>query len=357
MFMSKIKFDRLLLIVGILLAVATTVYGEEEKKKGGMPPARVVVSDVTGGMIAPEAEFVGTVYYREVSDLASEVSGRVDEVHFEEGQRVGEGDILVTINADILRKNLQATRASYEQVQANIERAERELERNESLFREELISEKEYDNYRFLVKGLEKRGASLLADVERLEVELKKKGVAAPFEGIVLQSHVDRGEWLSPGSPVATIGNDSVVDIVVDLPERIVGFAEVGSEVEVTAAGVSFQGKLTAIIPRGDISTRTFPVKIRVKNDHHLIEGMEARVRLPQGKRKKSLLVKRDAVITKFGKDVLFAAVDGKAVMVPVKVVGYEGMTVGVAAEGLKEGMKVVVKGNERLRDGQAIAY
>ena len=70
-----------------------------------MPPARVVVSDVTEGMIAPEAEFVGTVYYREVSDLASEVSGRVDTVHFEEGQRVEEGDILVTINADILRKN------------------------------------------------------------------------------------------------------------------------------------------------------------------------------------------------------------------------------------------------------------
>jgi RND family efflux transporter MFP subunit len=357
MFMSKIKFDRLLLIVGILLAVATTVYGEEEKKKGGMPPARVVVSDVTGGMIAPEAEFVGTVYYREVSDLASEVSGRVDEVHFEEGQRVGEGDILVTINADILRKNLQATRASYEQVQANIERAERELERNESLFREELISEKEYDNYRFLVKGLEKRGASLLADVERLEVELKKKGVAAPFDGIVLQKHVDRGEWLSAGSPVATIGNDSVVDIVVDLPERVIGFVKTGLKVRVRAGGHTLQGEVITIVPKGDVATRTFPVKIRMKNDHHLIEGMEARVRLPQGKRIKSLIVKRDAVITKFGKDVLFAAVDGKAVMVPVKVVGYEGMTAGVAAEGLKEGMKVVVKGNERLRDGQAIAY
>ncbi len=357
MFMSKIKFDRLLLIVGILLAVATTVYGEEEKKKGGMPPARVVVSDVTGGMIAPEAEFVGTVYYREVSDLASEVSGRVDEVHFEEGQRVGEGDILVTINADILRKNLQATRASYEQVQANIERAGRELERNESLFREELISEKEYDNYRFLVKGLEKRGASLLADVERLEVELKKKGVAAPFDGIVLRSHVDRGEWLSPGSPVATIGNDDVVDIVVDLPERVIGFVKTGLKVRVRAGGHTLQGEVITIVPKGDVATRTFPVKIRMKNDHHLIEGMEARVRLPQGKRIKSLIVKRDAVITKFGKDVLFAAVDGKAVMVPVKVVGYEGMTAGVAAEGLKEGMKVVVKGNERLRDGQAIAY
>ena len=248
-------------------------------------------------------------------------------------------------------------RASYEQVLANLERAGRELERNESLFREELISEKEYDNYRFLVKGLEKRGASLLADVERLEVELKKKGVAAPFDGIVLQSHVDRGEWLSPGSPVATIGNDSVVDIVVDLPERIVGFVKTGLKVKVRAGGHTLQGEVITIVPKGDVSTRTFPVKIRVKNDHHLIEGMEARVRLPQGKRMKSLIVKRDAVITKFGKDVLFAAVDGKAVMVPVKVVGYEGMTAGVAAEGLKEGMKVVVKGNERLRDGQAIVY
>ena len=357
MFMSKIKFDRLLLIVGILLAVATTVHGEEKKKMGGMPPARVVVSDVTEGMIAPEAEFVGTVYYREVSDLASEVSGRVDEVHFEEGQRVGEGDILVTINADILRKNLQATRASYEQVQANLERAGRELERNERLFREELISEKEYDNYRFLVKGLEKRGASLLADVERLEVELKKKGVAAPFDGIVLQKHVDRGEWLSPGSPVATIGNDDVVDIVVDLPERVIGFVKTGLTVRVRAGGHMLQGEVITVVPKGDVSTRTFPAKIRVKNDHHLIEGMEARVRLPQGKRKKSLLVKRDAVITMLGKNVLFAAVDGKAVMMPVKVMGYEGMTVGVAAEGLREGMKVVVKGNERLRDGQAIAY
>ncbi|MFQ5329942.1 MAG: efflux RND transporter periplasmic adaptor subunit, partial [Thermodesulfobacteriota bacterium] len=290
MFIAKTRLTTLLFIAAILFVIATTAHGEEKQKKGGgppggRPPARVVVSDVTGGMIVPEGEFVGTVYYREVSDLASEVSGRVDAVHFEEGQRVREGHPLVTINADILGKTLQAMRASYEQVLADMERAGRELERNEGLFREELISEKEYDNYRFLAQGLEKRGASLLADVERLEVELKKKGIAAPFDGVVLQRHVDRGEWLSPGSPVATIGNDAVVDIIVDISERIIPFAKVGSEVDVTAAGATFHGRLTAVVPKGDISTRTFPVKIRVKNDHHLKEGMEARVRLPQGKR------------------------------------------------------------------------
>ncbi|MFQ5586095.1 MAG: efflux RND transporter periplasmic adaptor subunit [Thermodesulfobacteriota bacterium] len=349
------KLDQTIIIVGILLIIIPAVHAQE--KKMGRPPARVVVADVTTGMIAPEAEFVGTVYFQEVSELASEVSGRVEAVHFEEGQRVKIGKLLVTINADILRKNLQATRASYEQVLADLERSRRELERKESLFKEELLSEREYDEYRFVVKGLEKKSASLLADVERLEVELEKKSITTPFNGIVLQRDVDRGEWLAPGTPVATIGKDDMVDIVVDIPERVVSFVRTGLKVEVRAGGHTLQGRVIAVVPKGDVSTRTFPAKIRVKNDHRLIEGMEARVRLPQGEGKKSLVVKRDAVITMFGRNVLFAAIDGKAVMVPVRVVGYEGMTAGVAAEGLKEGMKVVVKGNERLKDGQAISY
>ena len=121
------------------------------------------------------------------------------------------------------------------------------------------------------------------------------------------------------------------------------------------AGGKEIKGKVFVIVPRGDISTRTFPVKIRVKNDLSLIEGMEASVKLPTGEKRKALLVPRDAVITIFGKTVLFAVIDSKAVMIPVKVVGYEEMTAGVDADRLREGMKVVVKGNERLRDGQEV--
>jgi RND family efflux transporter MFP subunit len=338
------------------LVFYSTIYAQDNKKMV-VPPARVVVGEVGVGMVAPEAEFIGTVYYQEVSDLASEVSGRVEVVNFEEGQKVKEGEILVKINPDILKKTLEATKASHEQVLSNLEKTMIDLKRIEKLYRDDLVSEKDYDEYRFRVKGLEKRSASLLADVERLEVELQKKNIGSPFDGVVVKRHVDRGEWLSPGSLVATVARDDVVDIVVDVPERVVGFIKPGTGVELEVGGHRIKGKVFTVVPRGDIATRTFPVKIRVKNRLSLKEGMMAKVRLPKDKREETLVVHRDAIITMFGNTIVFAVIDSKAVMLPVKVVGYEGMMAGVYSDGLQKGMKVVVKGNERLKNGQTVSY
>ena len=69
-----------------------------------------------------------------------------------------------------------------------------------------------------------------------------------------------------------------------------------------------------------------------------------------------ALIVPRDAVITKFGQNVVFAASDARAKMIPVKVVGYSGLSAGVQSEDLRAGMLVVVEGNERLNDGQGLA-
>ncbi len=82
---------------------------------------------------------------------------------------------------------------------------------------------------------------------------------------------------------------------------------------------------------------------------------MEARVSLPIGKRTETFIMSRDAVVPVFGINSVFVVNDDKVKMIPVKVVGYQGSTVGVLAEGIKEGMKVVVKGNERLKDGQEV--
>jgi multidrug efflux pump subunit AcrA (membrane-fusion protein) len=70
---------------------------------------------------------------------------------------------------------------------------------------------------------------------------------------------------------------------------------------------------------------------------------------------RKSLVVPRDAVITVFGTPVVFVVVDSKAKTIPVKIIGYQGSMVGIEGEGLSGGMKLVVKGNERLRDDQIV--
>jgi len=345
------------LILIILIFAFATLSTAENKVKQQMPPApaNVVVSRVTTGTIAPEGEFIGTVYYLEVSDVSAEVQGTVKIIKFEEGQRIRNRGVLVKLDSDLLKKNLQARVASHEQILWDLERARKDLGRMENLYKKKIIAERDYDDQMFQVKSLEKKSAALKAEVERLEIELKKTVIKAPFNGVIIKRHVARGEWLSPGKTVATIARDDAVDIIVDVPEEVTRYLKPGMPAKITAAGKERNGKIAAIIPRGDILTRTFPVKIRINNPISLLEGTEARVRLPVGQKIDTLFVPRDALLNMSGKTVIVAVVDSKAMIIPTKVVGYQGMKAGINAEKISEGMKVVVKGNERLRDGQSV--
>ncbi len=344
----------LVLLVYPILS-SSCLWGRQKSRE--MPPASVSVAKVIRGRIAPQSEFIATIFYQEISDTASEMSGLVGRVHFEEGQRVKKNQILVELGSEILRKRLQAATASFEQILSEIEIAGIDLKRRKKLFKKKSISKQSYDENRFRVIGLEKRAASLKAEVERLEIELEKKIIRAPFDGIVIKRNVDRGEWISEGETVAVIGKDDTIDIVAEIPERFIQYIKNGMQVSVTASGSNFVGTVIAIVPKGDVATRTFPVKIRTPNKHALIEGMSARVTLPTGEITQTLIVPRDAVISKFGQNVVYAVVDSKSHMIPVQIVGYDGLSAGVESQELAEGMFVVVEGNERLKNGQAVVF
>jgi RND family efflux transporter MFP subunit len=339
------------LVSGLLI---TPLWSQE--KAQGPPPANVSVATVKTRMIAPQTEFIATVFYEEVSEVASELEGLVEKVRFEEGQRVKQGQILVELGSDILSKRLEAAISSYEQILSDLDIAKIDLDRKEKLFRRKSIAEQAYDEVSFRVKSLEKRAASQKAVVERIEIELQKKSIRAPFAGIVIDRRVDRGEWLSAGEMVAVIAKDDVVDIVASVSEEFIPYLHVGMPVKGTANGNPIKGSLSAIIPRGDVATRTFPVKIRMVNSAELIEGMSATVWLPTGKSIKTLTVPRDALVDVFGQTVVYVAEDSKARMISVKVNAYEELVAGVESQGLSEGMQVVVEGNERLRDGQMVS-
>jgi RND family efflux transporter MFP subunit len=346
---------RFLFLSGLLMNLFVSALWGQEKPKGP-PPAKVAVSTVETGMVTPQAEFIGTVFYEEVSDVASEMSGRVDEVRFEEGQRIKKNEVLIKLDADILKKRLLATTANYEQVLSELEIARIEFERRGKLFKTKAISEQSYDENRFRVKGIEKHAESLNAEVERIEIELQKKTIRAPFDGIVVKRQVDRGEWLDEGATVAILAKDDVIDIVADVSEEFIPFIQVGMPVKATINRNEISGSVMAVVPRGDVATRTFPVKIRTPNTLALIEGMSARVVLPVGTPRKTLVVSRDAVIAPFGQTVVYVVKDAKARMIPVDVIGYQALIAGVQSSDLAAGMQVVVKGNERLRDGQRVS-
>jgi RND family efflux transporter MFP subunit len=338
-----------------LLSLPSCLWGQQKQPEP--PPANVTVAKVKSGTVAPHAEFIATVFYQEISDTAAEMSGLVETVRFEEGQRIQANQILVELGSELLRKRRQAAISSFEQILAELQIARIDLKRREILYKKKSISEQSYDENRFRVIGLEKRAAALKAQVEQFEIEMKKKIIRAPFNGVVIKRHVDRGEWVSEGETVAVIGKDDIIDIVADLPERFIPFIKNGMQVSARVNGNDLSGKVIAIVPRGDVATRSFPIKIRTANDFALIEGMSARVILPTADSIQALIVPRDAVISRFGQNVVFAAADSRARMIPVKVIGYSGLDAGVESKELAAGMLIVAEGNERLRDKQAVVY
>lgn len=359
----KKAINFLLLVFCVFLLLAKNGFGAEEEKSAakaqekpqGPPPALVEVTQVVHGEAEPMVEFVGTVYYARKSSVAAEVEGVVEKVFFEEGYRVKSGDPLVSLGSDILDTVISATRADYELVLVELEQAQKELKRREPLYREGSVSESAYDEYYFKSRMLENRSVSLQASLDRLLLEKKKKMIRAPFDGIVVQKNADKGEWVDDGGMVAVIADDSIVDIVVNVPAGMLKYLEPGKELTMKSDGEKFTGKFLSYVPKGDVATRTFDVKIRLENTAGLIEGMEARALVPSAEKRAGLKVDRDALIDKFGQNVIWLVKDNTAKMVPVQVIGYEGMHVGIEGAGLEQGDMVVVKGNERLREGQPV--
>ncbi len=358
----KKKKSLLLSLLCIFLLIGTTAVAEEKSadeaaKPQAPPPSLVEVAQVIQGESEPMTEFVGTVYYARKSNVAAEVGGVVGEVFFEEGYRVKEGEPLVSLEEEILDTAINGIRADYEQVLVELEQAEKELTRREPLYKEGSVSESAYDEYYFKTKTLQNKALSIKASLDKLLLEKKKKIIRAPFNSLVIQKNAEKGEWIDNGGMVAVVADDSIVDIVVNVPASLLKYLQPGKTLTVKSDSAEFTGKFFSFVPKGDVATRTFDVKIRLQNTAGLIEGMEARALVPAAEKRQGLKVPRDAVIDRFGQNVIWMVKDSAAKMVPVQIIGYEGMTVGVAGAGLEAGDLVVVKGNERLRDGQPVRF
>ena len=343
------------LLLTILIGTGAALAADGAEKPQGPPPMLVALEPIGSGAAQPMVQLVGTVRYVRTSRVAGETAGIVDRVYFTEGGRVAVDSPLLQLNTDLMQASIAATRAAHDQTLIELERARRDLRRIEVLFREESVAEVVYDENHYRVLGLEKQAEGIKATLDGQLLEQAKATVHAPFNGLIVEKNVEAGEWVPAGGQVALIADDSEVEVVVNVPENLLAYLKKGQVVSLQSGPHRFTGRFSHFIPQGDVATRTFAVKLRLTNTAGLIEGMEARALLPSGEKVEGLLVSRDAILRQDGNDILFIAVDGQAKLVPVEILGYQGMQFAIAGPGLEAGQQVVVKGNERIRDGQAI--
>ncbi len=346
---------------GLLLAMAGWLGCSEQQAAQppkGRPPTPVKVVTVSNKVVQRSVSLVGTAEPRKRSLVASEVAGLVKAFPVKEGRFVSKGQLLASLRTDTLEIRLDSVVASQREAKTRYEQAKKDLERVQALFAKELVTQKEMDDAVAQESALEKRLSQLEAEIRLVEEQLSKSTIMAPFAGWITKEHTQIGQWVEEGGPVVELVDLSHVEVKVPLPEEFVRNVSAGDGVVAEfdgLPGVEIQGKVFSVVAQADPVSRTFPVKVELVNpDLHIKSGMVARVSLNVGEPYAAVVIPKDALVLKGGKEFVFIVNEGAVTQIPVKPLTHFDELVEVDGP-VKEGMQVVVSGNERLLPGQSV--
>jgi HlyD family secretion protein len=365
--------------------------------------------------------FVGTVLPARTSDVGSAVDGRLVELPVVDGQHVAESEPIAQLLRGLLEIEREGTVAELErrrQVLAELEAGSRpeEIEQARALVAG-FEARRDYARGRLArLARLAERGTSTAdelqdaqtelraieaqlqgsraalglaeagprreqvaqaaanvavqeAAVERIDDQLAKHTIRAPFAGWVVQRFTEKGQWVSRGGLVARIAELDRLEIETQVPESAVGALRPGMDVRLefdAAPDQTWIGRIAKVVPQADLLSRSFPVRITL--DNRIIEGtpvlkggMLARAWLPVGREGTAIVVPKDALVLG-GPRPLVYRIDPTGPKAgtarPVEI------SLGTAIDGYVEVLSglepdqlVVVRGNERLRPGMAVAF
>jgi len=320
----------------------------------GPPPQTVSTIKAFVQEWQPRMEAVGSLKALRGADLAPEVSGIVSQIHFQSGETVKSGTVLLEMDA---RSDL----AKLQSLKATLELAKKNYVRDQEQFKEQIVSQATLD--------------ADLADLQRTEAQVAeqqalvdKKTIRAPFDGRLGIRMVDLGQYLNPGMKIVTLQTLDPIFVDFFLPQKEVSRIVIGHEVEVTADAYPeqvFRGVITAIDPKVDTSTRNVGIRATIRNPkQQLLPGMFATTRIVTGKPGRFITLPQTAIVfNPYGNVVYLALEKGKNVQGKPNLIAMQkfvktGETRGdqiAVLEGVKEGDLIITSGQIKLRNGTPI--
>ena len=346
-----LAFLSVVLIVGAIAAVKAAQIKALIAAGENMPAQSEAVTSVQ----AKEAVWrdylkaVGTFRAVQGVTLSNELPGVVTAIHFESGESVEKGQVLVELDLSTEEAQLQAAQAALSLAELRLNRA-RELRGKNTVAQSDLDAAE--------AEHLEAEAA-----VKNIESVISKKRITAPFSGRLGIRNIDLGQFLSTGSSIVSLQALDPIFVDFTLPQQRLGRVNTGMEVEARLDAYPdqvFTGELTAITPEVDVATRSGSLRATLENsDGKLRPGMFANISVILPEEKPVLVVPATAVLyAPYGDSVYMIeqGEDGSKVAAQkfVRVLERRGDFVAIEA-GLEPGDEIVATGVFKLRNGMAV--
>jgi membrane fusion protein (multidrug efflux system) len=323
----------------------------------GAPPV-VEVDTVKTGRIVETREAVGTVRAFESITVTAKVAGIIEKIAFEEGQNVKAGDVLVSLDTQERRADIEAAIAESRRATAQRNEIATRLDRARQLRSSGSGTEAQVEDLTAQVRTLESAIASAEARRKAAEARLDELIIRAPFNGRVGSRSVSLGAYVAPNSRITSLDDLSKVRLDFAVPENLLGRVEPGQGVNAMAAAFPnrvFRGKVSLVDTRIDPVTRTVRLTAEFENpDEALRPGMFLAVALEVTTKNDAIVVPEEAVVSEGLRQIVFPVKDNKVERRVVRLGQRQNGKVEVI-EGLQAGETLVVMGVQRVRPGATV--
>ncbi|MGB0937441.1 MAG: efflux RND transporter periplasmic adaptor subunit [Colwellia sp.] len=323
----------------------------------GFPPANVNVVKITKHELAPSIWVSGTVASKNNSKIASEVSGRLISIA-EIGSIVKKGEVIAKIDDSHLKINLLEEQANVLQSEADLRYLEAELKRTASLVDKNLsatITLEKNTTDRDIAKGRLMVAKARLAQTEN---DLAFSQLKAPFSGIVAQRIANLGEYVNSGNAIIRLVELANKEAIVYAPITSYQFIHKKNSLMITSAMGEGEAPIKSFVPVANDLSHLMEVRLDMSHINWPF-GLNIKVQVASGKSVETIGIPRDAlVLRREGLSVFRVNEQNQAEKISVEVALASGNFVSVknTSTPLQVGDNIVIRGAERLQDGQVVA-
>ncbi len=361
-------------VLPVLALLAAPAAGEPIEKKNTPPPMQVRVDRVIKAPVSQTMPVLGRFVARQYGVVAALTRGPVGEVLAEVGDRVTKGQVIARLtpariqaNRDLMAAEVAEKEAALLAAEAQLRLARGEYKRLERLRKSAAFSKARLNDKRNEVEKFSGQLAEAEAAVSRAranlrlaDIDLHNAEIRAPYNAVIAQRHVVAGNYVNVGDKIVTLINDEVLEIEAEVPADRLHGVKAGRVVQVRLDdGSVHEAVIRAVIPTESPRTRTRPVRFvpRINGTapkSGLAADQSVTVAVPIAAQSDVTTVHKDAIVARGGRNFVFVVKDGTAEKRFVRLGRAAGERFEVL-DGLRPGEQVAVKGNERLRPGQAV--
>ncbi len=311
------------------------------------PAERVVTVEavpVALGTVLENIRAVGTLRANEAVVVSPEIAGRIARLPFAEGDRVTAGDVLVELDSDILRAELDKAQADLTLAEANRKRAMTLASQGIGTLRARDEAVAAYQ--------------SAQANFALAQARLEKATITAPLSGVIGMRSVSVGAYISPGDRIVELADIDPIKVDFRVPELVLSSLKSGQNIKVTVdarPGETFDGEVYVIDPIVDAGGRAVKLRARIPNpDGRLLPGLFARVQIVIERRENSVLVPESAVFAEGQKHYVYRVVEGRAVQTEIELGQRRPGQVEIRS-GLDADSVVVTAGHQQIKNGSRV--